>query len=225
MAPNIFTERPITGSAQTAPADAYERAIPEGVRRIEGILTPEIIDSLSAGDTVLYSGVVYTARDAAHARLVELLDKGEPLPFPIDGAVVYYAGPAPAKPGSPIGPVGPTSSYRMDPYTPQLLDAGMRAIIGKGRRSPEVIDALVRNHAVYFAAVGGAAALMAKCVSEAAEVCYEDLGTEAVRRLVVVDFPLTVAIDCRGGNVYEQGPEAYRAFRDEMRAEERQEAE
>ena len=179
--------------------------------RIEGALTPELIDSLSAGDQVLYSGTVLTARDAAHKRLIELVDTGEKLPIDIEGAIIYYAGPAPAKPGNPIGPVGPTSSYRMDPYAPKLLDRGLRAMIGKGARSKEVIDAIMRNHAIYFAAIGGAAALIAKSVQSAEVIAYEDLGTEAIRKLEVVDMPLTVAIDCRGGNVYEDGPASYLA--------------
>lgn len=179
--------------------------------RIEGVLTAEQIDSLNAGDQVLYTGTVLTARDAAHKRLIELVDAGEDLPITIEGAIIYYAGPAPAKPGNPIGPVGPTSSYRMDPYAPKLLDRGLRAMIGKGARNQEVIDAIVRNHAVYFAAIGGAAALIAKSVKSAEVIAYEDLGTEAIRELEVVDMPLTVAIDCRGGNVYEDGPTNYLA--------------
>ena len=181
------------------------------MRTIEGVLTPELAASLSAGDQVLYSGVIYTARDAAHKRLVELLEKGEPLPFDPANAIIYYAGPAPAKPGQVIGSVGPTSSYRMDPYTPQLLEAGVRGLIGKGRRDQSVVDALVRTGGVYFAAIGGLGALIAKCVADSVTVAYEDLGTEAIRRMVVVDMPLTVVIDSRGNNLYEQGPAAYRA--------------
>lgn len=177
----------------------------------EGILTAEMIDSLHAGDQVLYTGTVLTARDAAHKRLIELIDTGKELPIDIEGAIIYYAGPAPAKPGHPIGPVGPTSSYRMDPYAPKLLDRGMCAMIGKGARSQEVIEALIRNHAVYFAAIGGAAALIAKSVKSAEVVAYEDLGTEAIRKLEVIDMPLTVAIDCHGGNIYEEGPARYLA--------------
>lgn len=180
-------------------------------RRIEGKITPQIAESLSAGDQVLYTGIVLTARDAAHKRLVDLIDLGEELPVAIEGATIYYAGPAPAKPGYPIGPVGPTSSYRMDAYAPQLLGRGQRAMIGKGARSKEVIDAIIRNKAVYFAAIGGAAALIAQSVKSAEVVAYEDLGTEAIRRLEVVDMPLTVAIDCHGGNIYETGPSDYLA--------------
>lgn len=181
----------------------------ETPRRIEGAITREMAGSLRAGDAVLYTGTVFTARDAAHKRLIDCLDAGEELPIQIDGAIIYYAGPAPAKPGKPIGPVGPTSSYRMDPYAPHLLDKGQRAMIGKGARSQEVIDAVIRNKAVYFAAIGGAAALIAQSVQSAELVAYEDLGTEAIRKLEVVDMPLTVAIDCHGGNIYESGPSAY----------------
>lgn len=180
-------------------------------QRIDGDITRELAQTLHAGDQVLYSGIIYTARDAAHKRLVEALDAGEEPPISIDGAIIYYAGPAPAKPGYPIGPVGPTSSYRMDPYAPRLLDLGQRAMIGKGARNQEVIDAVIRNEAVYFAAIGGAAALIAKSVKRADVVAYDDLGTEAIRRLEVVDMPLTVAIDCHGGNIYETGPAEYLA--------------
>ena len=179
------------------------------IRKISGTIDAETARSLHAGDQVLYTGWVYTARDAAHARLVELLDDGEPLPFDIEDAIIYYAGPAPAKPGQPIGSVGPTTAYRMDPYAPRLLDAGLRAMIGKGMRNDAVVSAVERNDAVYFAAVGGAAALIAKSVIDAQLVCYEDLGTEAIRLLTVEDMPLTVAIDCHGGNIYEAGPAAY----------------
>lgn len=181
------------------------------IRRIAGIIDAGTARSLTAGDQVLYTGKVYTARDAAHARLMALLDAGEMLPFPLEGAIIYYAGPAPAKPGQAIGSVGPTTAYRMDPYAPRLLDAGLRAMIGKGMRNAQVVDAIKRNEAVYFAAVGGAAALIAKSVKSAKLVCYKDLGTEAVRLLEVEDMPLTVAIDCHGGNIYECGPKAYLA--------------
>lgn len=180
-------------------------------RGISGAITQGIAEELSAGEQVLYTGTVLTARDAAHKRLVECIELGRELPIDIDGAVIYYAGPAPAKPGYPIGPVGPTSSYRMDPYAPLLLDRGQRAMIGKGARSQEVIDAVVRNKAVYFAAIGGAAALIAQSVKSAEVIAYDDLGTEAIRRLEVVNMPLTVAIDCHGGNIYETGPADYLA--------------
>lgn len=180
-------------------------------RRIEGTFTEDVARALNAGDSVLYTGTVYTARDAAHARLVAALEAGGDLPFELRDSIIYYAGPAPAKPGMPIGSVGPTSSYRMDPYAPVLLDAGNRGIIGKGARGPQVVEALVRNGGVYFAAVGGIAALMARSVASAEVIAYEELGTEAVRKLEVADMPLTVAVDSRGGNVYEQGPASYLA--------------
>lgn len=181
------------------------------VKRISGVIDAQTARSLSAGDQVLYTGKVYTARDAAHARLVELMDRGEDLPFDITDAIIYYAGPAPAKPGMVMGSVGPTTSYRMDPYAPRLLDAGQRAMIGKGVRSEQVVEAIKRNDAVYFAAIGGAAALIAESVKDVQLVCYEDLGTEAIRILTVEDMPLTVAIDCKGESIYELGPAAYLA--------------
>lgn len=180
-------------------------------RAILGELSVQIAESLHAGDRVLYTGDILTARDAAHKRLIDLIDTDAELPITIDGAIIYYAGPAPAKPGKPIGSVGPTSSYRMDPYAPRLLDLGQRAMIGKGARNQAVIDAIVSNKAVYFAAIGGAAALIAKCVTSARVLAYEDLGTEAIRKLHVVNMPLTVAIDCQGGNIYETGPADYLA--------------
>lgn len=183
----------------------------ETIKRISGAIDAETARSLSAGDQVLYSGKVYTARDAAHARLIELMDRGEQLPFDIRDAIIYYAGPAPAKPGMVMGSVGPTTAYRMDPYAPRLLDAGQRAMIGKGARGQAVIDAMKRNDAVYFAAVGGIAALMAQSVKDVQLVCYEDLGTEAIRLLTVEDMPLTVAIDCQGNSIYDLGPAAYLA--------------
>ena len=183
----------------------------ETVKRINGTIDAETARSLRAGDQVLYTGKVYTARDAAHARLIELMDRGEDMPFDIRDAIIYYAGPAPAKPGMVMGSVGPTTAYRMDPYAPRLLDAGQRAMIGKGARGQAVIDAMKRNDAVYFAAVGGIAALMAQSVKDVQLVCYEDLGTEAIRLLTVEDMPLTVAIDCQGNSIYDLGPAAYLA--------------
>lgn len=183
----------------------------ETIKRISGTIDAETARSLRAGDQVLYTGKVYTARDAAHARLIELMDRGEELPFDIRDAIIYYAGPAPAKPGMVMGSVGPTTAYRMDPYAPRLLDAGQRAMIGKGARGQAVIDAMKRNDAVYFAAVGGIAALMAQSVKDVQLVCYEDLGTEAIRLLTVEDMPLTVAIDCQGNSIYDLGPAAYLA--------------
>lgn len=162
---------------------------------------------LRAGERVLLSGTVYTARDAAHKRFFTLLDAGEELPIPLKGAVIYYAGPTPAQQGMAVGACGPTTSGRMDPYTPRLLDLGLCAMIGKGERSGAVEEAIVRNRAVYLAAVGGAGALIARCIRRAEVVAFEDLGCESVKRMLVEDFPLTVAIDCAGGNLYRTGRE------------------
>ena len=164
----------------------------------------EDIKSLKAGDSVLLTGTIITGRDAAHKRLFELIERGDELPVDVKGELIYYVGPAPAKPGYAVGPAGPTSSYRMDKFTPALLDLGMKGMIGKGARSQEVIDAIVRNGAVYFAAIGGAAALIAKSIKKEEILCYEDLGTEAVRRYTVEDFPCIVAIDSEGNKVYER---------------------
>lgn len=165
--------------------------------------------SLKSGDSVLLTGYIYTARDAAHKRLVELLDKGEKLPFDVKGQVIYYVGPTPAKPGDPIGSAGPTTSYRMDPYAPRLLDIGLKGMIGKGLRNEEVINSIKKNCGVYFAAIGGAAALTAKCVKSAELIAYEDLGSEAVRKLYVENLPLIVVIDSKGNNFYEEGQKKY----------------
>ncbi len=173
-------------------------------KRIQLPITDEDIKSLKAGDSVLLTGTIITGRDAAHKRLFELIEKGDELPVDVRGELIYYVGPAPAKPGYAVGPAGPTSSYRMDKFTPALLDLGMKGMIGKGARSQEVIDAIVRNKAVYFAAIGGAAALIAKSIKKEEILCYEDLGTEAVRRYTVEDFPCIVAIDSEGNNVYER---------------------
>ncbi len=157
---------------------------------------------LKAGDEVLLSGTVYTARDAAHRRICALLDRGEEPPFPLAGATVYYAGPTPAPPGMPIGSCGPTTSARMDAFTPRLLDLGLKGMIGKGGRSQAVAEAIRRNGAVYFCAIGGAGALAARCVRSAETVAFGELGCEAVRKLTVKDFPLFVAMDCRGGSLF-----------------------
>lgn len=164
--------------------------------------TEEIIKSLKIGDTVYISGTIYTARDAAHKRFSESLDRGENLPIPIKNQVIYYAGPCPAKPGDIVGSCGPTTSGRMDAYSPRLLDLGLSAMIGKGDRSKEVTDAIVRNGAVYLGAIGGAGALIAGCVKEISVVAYEDLGTESVKKMVVENMPLTVIIDSKGNNLY-----------------------
>ena len=164
-------------------------------------ITDEDIKNLKAGDSVLLSGSIITGRDAAHKRLYELIQKGK---------LIYYVGPAPAKPGYAVGPAGPTSSYRMDKYAPSLLDLGLKGMIGKGARNKEVVDAIVRNKGVYLVAIGGAAALIAKSIKSEEILCYEDLGTEAVRRYEVEDFPCIVAIDSNGNNVYETEPPKYR---------------
>ena len=171
---------------------------------------PEQVGTLSAGDRVLLSGTIYTARDAAHKRLYALLQEGKDLPVDIRGQVIYYVGPAPAKPGYAVGPAGPTSSYRMDAYTPALLDLGLKGMIGKGARSAPVVDAIIRNRGVYFAAIGGAAALIARSIVKEELLCYEDLGTEAIRRYTVKDFPAIVAIDSLGNNLYETEMKKYR---------------
>ncbi len=173
-------------------------------------LTDEIIEKLKIGDSVFISGVMYTGRDSAHKRLIEALDKGEDLPVDLKNQIIYYAGPAPAKPGNPIGSIGPTTSYRMDPFTPRLIEYGLKGMIGKGNRSKEVIEAQKKFKAVYFGAIGGAAALMAKAVKKAEFVAYEDLGPEAIRRLEVIDFPVVVVNDIYGGDLYKVGMEKYK---------------
>ena len=172
----------------------------------------EKIKDFRAGDKILVTGTIYTARDAAHKRMTELLDKGEPLPFDMIDSIIYYVGPTPAKPGYVIGSEGPTTSYRMDAYAPKFLDLGQLAMIGKGQRSQEVMEAVVANKAVYLAAIGGAAALMAKQIKDAEVIAFDDLGAEAIRRLYVEDMPLTVVLDSVGGNLYEQGREEYLKF-------------
>ena len=164
---------------------------------------------LCAGDKVLLSGTVYTSRDAAHKRIKELLNKGEPVPYELSGAAVYYAGPTAAKDGMVIGSCGPTTSSRMDVYAPEFLDKGLSAMIGKGERSEAVCDAIVRNEAVYFCAIGGAGALACKCITECEVIAFEDLGCESVKRLRFEEFPLIVAVDCHGGNIFKSGREIY----------------
>lgn len=170
----------------------------------------ETVDKLKAGTGVLISGILYVARDAAHRRLVQAMDKGERLPFDPRGQTIYYMGPSPAKPGHVIGAAGPTTSTRMDMYTPRLLAAGVRAMIGKGGRSPDVIEAIKRYKAVYFVALGGAGALLARAVKQSELVAYEDLGAEAIVRLTVADFPAIVANDIYGNDVFQQGKAKYR---------------
>ena len=177
--------------------------------RLNTPVTKEELSVLRAGDRVLLSGIVYTARDAAHQRMMERLDRGETLPFALEGSAIYYVGPTPERPGQVIGSAGPTTSGRMDKFSPRLLDLGQPVMIGKGARSREVKEAIVRNGAVYLAAMGGAGAVMSASVDSAGVVCWEDLGCEAVRRLHVTDMPLTVVIDSLGNDLYESGPEAY----------------
>ena len=172
-------------------------------RHINVPMTKEKAASLKAGDYVYLTGTIYTARDAAHKRMDEALDRGEALPFDIEGSIIYYMGPSPAREGRPIGSAGPTTASRMDKYTPRLLDLGMRAMIGKGKRNRDVMDAIVRGGAVYLAAVGGAGAILSKCILSSEIVAYEDLGTEAVRRLTIQDFPVVVVMDTLGNNLYE----------------------
>ncbi|MBE5994995.1 MAG: Fe-S-containing hydro-lyase [Paenibacillaceae bacterium] len=177
---------------------------------INAPVSKEDAQKLKAGDYVYLTGTIYTARDAAHKRMKETLDKKENLPFDIKGNVIYYMGPSPAREGRPIGSAGPTTASRMDRYTPQLLDLGLGAMIGKGKRSKEVIDAIIRNQSVYFAAVGGAGALLSKCIVSSNVIAYEDLGTEAIRCLEIKDFPVIVVIDSEGNNLYETALIQYR---------------
>lgn len=172
-------------------------------------LKVEDIKELKAGDEVYITGYIYTGRDAAHKRLVELLDEGKELPFDVEGAVIYYVGPSPAKPGEPIGSAGPTTSYRMDSYAPQLMDVGLLGMIGKGKRGQEVKDKIVEKGGVYFAAIGGAAALIKKTIKSSEIVAYEDLGAEAVRKLYVEEFPVTVINDAHGNDLYQSGRKEY----------------
>ncbi|MCD6579792.1 Fe-S-containing hydro-lyase [bacterium] len=172
-------------------------------------LKSEDVEKLHIGDTIYLNGIIYTARDAAHKRLVDLISEGKELPFNIKGSIIYYVGPAPAKPGKPIGSAGPTTSYRMDPYAPLLMDNGLKGMVGKGPRSIEVIDSMKKNKAVYFAAVGGAAALIAESITSAKVIAYEDLGAEAIRELEVIDFPCIVANDIYGNDLYKKGVEDF----------------
>ena len=178
--------------------------------RITAPLTREAARQLRSGDSCLISGVIYTARDAAHKRLCDLVAQGKPLPLELRDAVIYFVGPTPPKPGQVIGSAGPTTSYRMDAYSPTLISLGQTGMIGKGKRGPEVVEAMKAHGAVYFGAIGGCGALLSKCVTKSEIIAYEDLGAEAIRRLEVVDFPATVIIDSLGNNLYETGPEAYR---------------
>jgi len=189
-------------------------AYKEDTMKITTPLTDEVIEKLRAGDKVEITGTIYVGRDAAHKRFMEALDKGEPLPFDPKGQIIYYMGPSPARPGRPIGSAGPTTSYRMDPYTPRMLEVGLKGMIGKGNRGPEVREALKKHKAVYFAAIGGAAALIANSIKKAEVIAYEDLGPEALRRLEVEDFPVIVVNDIYGGDAYEEGKAKYRMTND-----------
>lgn len=172
-------------------------------KRIQTPLTKDTARTLQAGDYVYLSGTIYSARDAAHKRLTESLAKGETLPLPLENEIIYYLGPTPARPGQVIGSAGPTTSSRMDKYAPELLNLGQTGMIGKGRRSDAVIAFMKKNSAVYFAAVGGAGALLSKCIKKAEVIAYEDLGAEAIYKLEVEDFPVIVVIDCEGNNLYD----------------------
>ncbi|MGF0034454.1 Fe-S-containing hydro-lyase [Bariatricus sp. SGI.154] len=178
-------------------------------KHITAPITKEVSRTLRAGDYIYITGTIYTARDAAHKRMDEALAKGESLPIDIVDQAIYYMGPSPAREGRPIGSAGPTTASRMDRYAPKLLDLGLTAMIGKGKRSPEVLDAIVRNGSVYLAAVGGAGALLSKCIKSSEVVAYDDLGTEAIRKLEVENFPVIVVADCEGNNLYETAIKEY----------------
>jgi len=179
-------------------------------RKVTLPLTDETLKELRAGDNLLLTGVIYVGRDAAHKRMVEALDKGQPLPIDIRGQVIYFMGPSPARPGRPIGSAGPTTSGRMDAYSPRLIAEGLKGMIGKGLRSKAVKDAMVKDKAVYLGAIGGAGAIISKSIKKAEVVAYEELGAEALRRLEVEDFPVTVINDIYGGDLYEEGKAKYR---------------
>lgn len=179
------------------------------IKHITTPLTQEKVKDLKSGDSVLISGTIYTGRDAAHQRLVDAINNGEALPFDPKDSIIYYVGPAPAKPGKPIGSAGPTTSYRMDDLTVPLLDLGLTGMIGKGARNQTVIDSMKKNGAIYFAAIGGAGALIANTIKECEIIAFEDLGPEAVRKLTVVDFPAVVVIDTKGNNLYETERKKY----------------
>ena len=179
--------------------------------KITAPMSQEVARSLKAGDSCLISGVIYTARDAAHKRLCELVAQGKELPFDVKDSIIYFVGPTPAKPGQAIGSAGPTTSYRMDAYSPTMIACGQTGMIGKGKRGPEVVAAMKEHGAVYFGAIGGCGALLSKCIKKAEVVAYEDLGAEAIRRLEVEDFPAIVIIDSEGNNLYETGRANYLA--------------
>lgn len=178
-------------------------------KHIEAPIKREVARTLRAGEYIYLTGTIYTARDAAHKRMEEALSAGEELPVDVRGQAIYYMGPSPAREGRPIGSAGPTTASRMDRYTPRLLDLGLGAMIGKGKRSKEVLETIVRNESVYLAAVGGAGALLSKCIKESEVVAYDDLGTEAIRKLTVENFPVIVVADCAGNNLYETAIKEY----------------
>jgi len=180
------------------------------VIKITTPLSDEVVDSLKSGDQVSIKGILYTARDAAHKRLIDLLDHRDELPFDIKGQIIYYVGPTPAKPGAIIGSAGPTTSYRMDPYAPRLMEVGMKGMIGKGNRTQSVIDAMVKYKSIYFAAIGGAGALVARSIKKVEIIAYEDLGPEAIRKMEVEDFQAVVVNDTRGNDVYKEGMNKYK---------------
>jgi fumarate hydratase subunit beta len=182
----------------------------DNIKKIEAPLTDDVLKDLKSGDNVLISGIIYTGRDAAHKRLCDLIKEGKELPFNVEGQIIYFVGPTPPKPGHVIGSAGPTTSYRMDPYSPILIEKGLKGMIGKGTRSQEVKDSMVKYKAVYFAAIGGAGALISKCIKEAEIIAYEDLGPEAIRKLRVEDFPVVVVNDIYGNDLYEMGRAKYR---------------
>ena len=180
------------------------------VIKITTPLSDEVVNSLKSGDQVSINGILYTARDAAHKRLIDLLDKGEKLPFDVKGQIIYYVGPTPPKPGAIIGSAGPTTSYRMDPYAPRLMEIGMKGMIGKGNRDKSVIDAMVKYKSIYFAAIGGAGALVARSIKKVEIIAYDDLGPEAIRKMEVEDFQAVVVNDTHGNDVYKEGMNKYK---------------
>ena len=203
--------KPTCGESDLGFAERADRQERERMNQyIHTPLTEDVVKELKAGDYVYITGTIYTARDAAHKRMQEALDAGKPLPVDVKDIIIYYMGPSPAREGRVIGSAGPTTASRMDKYTPQLLDLGLKGMIGKGKRSREVTDAIIRNRAVYFAAVGGAGALLSKAIVASEVVAYEDLGTEAIRKLEVKDFPAIVVIDAEGNNLYETAVAQYR---------------
>ncbi len=179
-------------------------------KRIETPLTKEKVEELRAGDYIYLTGTIYTARDAAHKRMIEELSEGKKLPFDVEDQIVYYLGPTPNREGQVIGSAGPTTSSRMDKYAPTLLDKGLTGMIGKGKRNGDVINSMKKNTAVYFAAVGGAGALLSQCIKKSEVIAYDDLGTEAIRKLYVEDLPVITVIDCKGNNLYETAPQEYK---------------